>query len=440
MNKGLPTSKSKGTDYRNSKDILDKCADSLINAYVATGDVVESGSPVLHDGIGWLPMPNGRWLPVTNESQEILFEQVAGGAGYACHEPECLRTIGRAPDQLPYDELLIRELDEAAPASCGGCDSAKPASHHCGKCAVLICSVCVEAHKTNPLRLIREHPLTSIADFRKQRAAGDAANPPRCPQHADEPIKMFCNTCSVAICFLCATIGHKGGAHEIVTLESAFTQQKQAIATLADAVETSGAVATEAASDVSNVREELEGNIQSAKELVEAEFRLISAAALRSKKAHLAQIDSSGRKRVKELTDQTTQLEHRASAAAMSTEVSLKLVTGGNQFELLQAANVVVSGMTELVNNKPQHEPIDIPAFIFRSSAGGVDVLVKAIEAYGEVFDHGYTPPPSVTAYTGIRMPIPMPIPMSIPMPIPMPVDNPFAFGLQRVGQPEEVK
>lgn len=326
-------------------------------------------------------------------------EEEGKEGGYACHEPNCCRSIGRPPEQLPLDELLVRELTEAADASCDGCDGV--ATHHCGKCAVLMCSTCVEAHKTNPLRFIREHPLITLEAFRKECAAGDTANPPRCAVHKDEPIKMFCNTCNIAICLLCGTVSHKGDDHEIVTLEHAHGPQKEKIAALAGAMESTETEATDAATKVSGVREELEANIKTAKAVVEADFRLISQAAVRTRKALLAKIDDAGQGRVKVLADQTMQLENRARSAHLAQQFSLKLVTKGNQFETLQSANVVVSGMTDLVDKKPPHDPLDIADFEFRGSTGGAAALVKAIEDYGTVLEHGRGAVDYVTTYSG---------------------------------------
>ena len=318
-------------------------------------------------------------------------EQTPCSSTYACHEPSCKRLIGRRPEQLPYDELLIRELQESAQASCQGCEESSAfATHHCGKCEVLLCGSCVEAHKTSPLRFMRGHPLVSIAEYRAQRAAGDSANPPRCVLHTEEPIKMFCNTCNVAICLLCGTMLHpQGELHEIVTLEAGHAPQKQKMTALATAMDETGEQATAAAGQVTSVKEELESNIQAARDLVEADFKLISQAAVRCRKGLLAKIDATGEDKVNALVEQTTALEDRAAAAGLASGFSRKLVANGNQYETLQMASVVVAGMTELADNVPQHEAVRVAKFEFKGSSGGADAIVKVIEAYGKVLDYG---------------------------------------------------
>lgn len=313
------------------------------------------------------------------------------GSTYACHEPRCTRLIGRKPEQLPYDELLIRELQESAQASCEGCEESSAfATHHCGKCEVLLCGSCVEAHKTSPLRFMRSHPLATIAEYRAQRAAGDSANPPRCVLHTEEPIKMFCNTCNVAICLLCGTMLHpQGELHEVVTLEAGHGPQKQKLTALAATMDEASEKATAAAGSVSSVKEELESNIQTARDAVEADFKLISQAAVRCRKGMLAKIDATGGGKVEALDAQTTALEDRATAATLASAFSRKLVADGNQNETLQMANVVVSGMTGIVDSVPQHEPVRVAKFEFQGSSGGADAIVKVIEAYGKVLAYG---------------------------------------------------
>lgn len=310
---------------------------------------------------------------------------------YACHEPHCKRLIGRKPEQLPYDELLIRELQESAQASCQGCEESSAfATHHCGTCEVLLCSSCVEAHKTNLLRFMRSHPLISIAEYRAQRAAGDSATPPRCVLHNEEPIKMFCKTCNVAICLLCGTMLHpQGDLHQVVTLEAGMPLQKEKLAALATTMDETNEKATAAAATVTSVKEELESNIQSAKDVVEADFKLIAQAVVRCREERLATIEAAGKDKVKALEDQTTELENRAAAAGMASEFSLKLVIKGNQYETLQMANFVVEGMADIVDDVPQHEPVRVAKFEFQGISGGLDAIVKVIEAYGNVLDYG---------------------------------------------------
>merc|ERR1719272_2043713 len=127
--------------------------------------------------------------------------------------------------------------------------------------------------------------------------------------------------------------------------------------------------ATAAAATVTSVKEELESNIQSAKDVVEADFKLISQAAVRCRKERLAKIEAAGKDKVLALEDQTTELENRAAASGLASEFSLKLVTKGNQYETLQMANVVVEGMTAIVDDVPQHEPVRVAKFEFKGSS-----------------------------------------------------------------------
>ena len=102
---------------------------------------------------------------------------------------------------------------------CNVCE-ASPAAHRCVDCRQYLCEEDAAAHRRGVKT--KGHSVRSLGDI----AAGGTASATlckraiECAKHADTPLNLFCKTCSVAICHMCAvtSTGHAG--HTVDELRS----------------------------------------------------------------------------------------------------------------------------------------------------------------------------------------------------------------------------
>ncbi|EEC17864.1 conserved hypothetical protein [Ixodes scapularis] len=119
---------------------------------------------------------------------------------------------------------------------CSGCDEHIRAAGRCRDCNEMLCENCVWAHQR--VRLTKEHTIIHFEEESQgqQGAAHKApAGPPTycCEKHDREVLRLYCETCSQALCRECTMKEHLG--HSFVYLQDAVKAARTAApATLAD--------------------------------------------------------------------------------------------------------------------------------------------------------------------------------------------------------------
>lgn len=119
---------------------------------------------------------------------------------------------------------------------CSGCDEHVRAAGRCRDCNEMLCENCVWAHQR--VRLTKEHTIIHFEE-ESQAHQGIANKPPAgppsysCEKHDREVLRLYCETCSQALCRECTMKEHSG--HSFVYLQDAVKAARtDAPATLAD--------------------------------------------------------------------------------------------------------------------------------------------------------------------------------------------------------------
>uniref|UniRef100_H2ZGV8 B box-type domain-containing protein n=1 Tax=Ciona savignyi TaxID=51511 RepID=H2ZGV8_CIOSA len=113
------------------------------------------------------------------------------------------------------------------------CGDGVEASSYCRDCKEYLCQRCVSAHYR--VRLTKDHAIIK-ADQRnfnidQQRQMPYLLSPPcenqnYCTSHTNEVLRLFCDSCSVAICNQCTVFQHSG--HNFQYLKDAVEDSKTA--------------------------------------------------------------------------------------------------------------------------------------------------------------------------------------------------------------------
>ena len=91
------------------------------------------------------------------------------------------------------------------------------------------------------LEIVEEHKKekdTAIAETTEGVATGVALQQQssHCTGHANEELKLYCETCSEVICYKCAINGGKHYSHDYESIEEAFEKYKEEISAFLDPV------------------------------------------------------------------------------------------------------------------------------------------------------------------------------------------------------------
>eukprot|EP00057_Strongylocentrotus_purpuratus_P021693 XP_011676167.1 PREDICTED: tripartite motif-containing protein 2-like [Strongylocentrotus purpuratus] len=122
----------------------------------------------------------------------------------------------RLVEALQEQETRHRKLASSAHRceACGCTDSGKAAStkksrfSYCRECCQVLCRRCSAAHAG--LRMTRTHTVANISDLLNGKVTIQSKDHSMlCPKHADEKLKIFCETCLVPVCHDCTLIDHR---------------------------------------------------------------------------------------------------------------------------------------------------------------------------------------------------------------------------------------
>eukprot|EP00729_Bicosta_minor_P032632 gene32632-biopygen13541 len=246
---------------------------------------------------------------------------------------------GKQPKVVPLCDICE---DEAATQFCGACK----VSHQtlCNSChAAVHKSAKKQGHASIP---IQEHLTAAPA-----RAAGGGSSvsglgpPLMCRIHADHPLQVYCNTCNILVCAMCAVMHHK--SHDLTPVEQAVGKHRATIEALLAEVVVTRQEAIAATNAIKIIRGELEGNRDAAIKLIDAGFTKLLRAIKQRRDALKQMVNDAYTEKDDMLNKQITELEGIES----HSEIALKLVeatlAAATPVELLERKQLLVDGLTQ---------------------------------------------------------------------------------------------
>ena len=106
-----------------------------------------------------------------------------------------------------------RVTSTGKPLICELCNSGDPAVSRCTNCKVFMCEYCVTAHKR--INTFHGHQFLTLLEV-KNFGSKALAKPAFCTKHADEVLKLYCDTCQKTICRDCTIVDHRDHKYNFV--------------------------------------------------------------------------------------------------------------------------------------------------------------------------------------------------------------------------------
>ena len=269
----------------------------------------------------------------------------------------CKRMNAMPVKDLQLDIALMKRVDAGHAASapavplCDICEEEK-ATKYCGECKRghrLQCDGChATSHKSVKKQGHVSVPiLEHLASGPAHAAGGGAAStpPPMCRIHADEALKVFCNTCNILICAMCGILQHK--THDLTPVEQAAGLHRETIEALLAEVVVTREESIVAANAVKIIRGELKGNMEAALKVIEEGFNRILRAARQRRDELVALVNGAYHEKDDMYNKHITALEaieDDSEAAVQLIEATLAVAT---PVELLERKQLFVGGLTQ---------------------------------------------------------------------------------------------
>eukprot|EP00729_Bicosta_minor_P014100 gene14100-biopygen443 len=270
----------------------------------------------------------------------------------------CSKHCAVPVNELKLDVAAMKEVDGGGGGKqpqevplCDHCEE-EQATKFCGDCKVshqILCDSChAAAHKSAKKKahkptLVQEH----LVAARTARAPGGSAaiQSKMCSVHVGHPLLLFCDTCNMLICGMCAAFDHAG--HVYKEVKEATAAHRAMVEAAVAAVKITRQEAIAATNAIKIIRGELEGNRDAAIKLIDAGFTKLLRAIKQRRDALKKLVNDAYNEKDDVLNKQITELEGIDS----HSEIALKLVEAtleaASPVELLERKQLFVDGLAQ---------------------------------------------------------------------------------------------
>ncbi|XP_038074911.1 E3 ubiquitin-protein ligase TRIM33-like [Patiria miniata] len=148
-----------------------------------------------------------------------------------CRKETALTEAG--VDMLPGGSKDVNQQEQTEgqglKVMCQACDEAEnEAISRCMDCKHYLCQECQKAH--NRFAALKSHKIVALTELpvEPEEITEDTElkKVPKCREHPDQDLCLYCNTCEVLICNECTNIDHKGSIHSHVSIDQAKAEKE----------------------------------------------------------------------------------------------------------------------------------------------------------------------------------------------------------------------
>ncbi|XP_061092099.1 E3 ubiquitin-protein ligase TRIM45 [Conger conger] len=251
---------------------------------------------------------------------------------------------GLTTDHLALDEVFLETvLSENYELLCDLCGEGN-AEKRCAVCCANLCEFCCQAHRRQ--KKTSAHTVQSLRDLKAQ---GRLARPLLCPAHPGEELRLFCESCDLALCRECAASGHR--EHQCGFARDVVDRHGDRIRGLLGGVRPR----------LARLEEGLRAALR-AQRALEARAHAVAGQVERFRAAYVRAVDTHCRALLEQLWAvrshrgaglhlQRVQLEQALADARAGVEFAERLLTCGSEVGVLSAGGVVSRRLASLAQD-----------------------------------------------------------------------------------------
>ncbi|XP_070574370.1 E3 ubiquitin-protein ligase TRIM71-like [Ptychodera flava] len=346
-----------------------------------------------------------------------------------CHHEVSLGDAGI--DSLPSNYLLNNIMDVVGTQDddlengfrdlsdkrrlCSSCDDGQVATSLCRDCNESLCDSCVLAH--NRVRLTKDHhivqlnnssstfPFNSRSDLLSsssflttslQSLAQPASNRQlsycEIRGHENEVLRLYCDTCSQAICRECTMVDHRG--HSCLYLQDAVQNCKAITSRLLADAKMGVQAMEEGIAMAQNMAERVEVRAQAVATEVRATIRRHMNALEERERDLLHRVEKIRQVKGKSLHIQVEDLKQALGGVTQCLETVESVLQKGNDIEVLKTKDRMVCQLQDLKAMRGHLQPHEDEALLFTPPDAA---LHTAISSMGIISSSAYAPNSTAT-------------------------------------------
>ena len=243
-------------------------------------------------------------------------------------------------------------LSAGKPLICEHCDSGDLGVSRCTNCRVFLCEFCVTAHKR--INAFKSHQILSLTEVKKLGSKA-LLKPAFCGKHADETLKLFCDTCQKTICRDCTIVDHR--EHKYNFVADVAERERKVVQAVIEETKAKDSAIEEGLKAVQAMESCIEAKIAEVSKEVDA-FCDEQVKALEYLRANLKHdVTTQGQVRLKELGIQKEMLALSLAQLRSSVNFAERAIADGDDMELLTIKQQLVQRLAQLNASQFQCKP-----------------------------------------------------------------------------------
>ena len=236
-----------------------------------------------------------------------------------------------------------RVTSTGKPLICELCNSGDQAVSRCTNCKVFLCEYCVTAHKR--INTFHGHQFLTLLEVKKLGSKA-LAKPSFCTKHADEVLKLYCDTCQKTICRDCTIVDHRDHKYNFVA--DVAVRERKAVEAILQETKAKDVAVEEGLKAVKHMENRVHFKIFEVSKDVDVFFDE-QVKALEEMRANLKlEVKTQGQAKLKALSNQEEMLALSLAQLRDSTDFAEKALKDGNDLELLSIKQQLIQRLSQL--------------------------------------------------------------------------------------------
>ncbi|XP_078579952.1 E3 ubiquitin-protein ligase TRIM33-like [Branchiostoma floridae x Branchiostoma japonicum] len=270
-------------------------------------------------------------------------------------------------DTVEAQKSLVSKEDEKI--HCDVCEE-EVASGGCEICEEFFCDECTHAHRR--AKRTREHEIIGVAELKEKLLANTRSiksrSLPICPNHEDEKLKFFCESCLRPICRDCTVLQHKDHkygylANVVGDFRVKIKDTLEAAKPKIDEYKEISSVLAKKQAELDDKNKKATNGISSA---AEEEIKYLTGL-VRAKQSELEeQLAADTASRSKQLSVTSESVESTLGCLSSTVDFSQKVVEHGSDFDVMNVYADVTARLASLLKCPVPDIPEDISDVTFQ--------------------------------------------------------------------------
>ena len=229
------------------------------------------------------------------------------------------------------------------PLICEHCNSGDSAVSRCTNCKVFMCEYCVTAHKR--INAFLGHQIFSLTEVKKHGSKA-LVKPAFCANHANEIVKLYCDTCEKTICRDCTIVDHRDHKYNLVA--DVAVRERKAVEVVLQETKAKDVVVEEGLKAVKAVESCVDAKIAEVSKDVDVFFDE-QVKALEEMRATLKlEVRTQCQAKLKELRNQEEMLALSLAKLRNSADFAGKALIDGSDLEILSIKQQLIKRLAQL--------------------------------------------------------------------------------------------